>query len=148
MMAIANGCAKMTHKSDGWRNRCVNHHAFLMCTPGRLVSSPTIFGIRNDRSPRFVQNLACYLTALNEIRGERGRTLGDIIRGTIKIKFDLIPDCVLEFGRSGPSPGLDARFVLAWAQLVAIDGDFCPPWPLLTADTDRSGVGQDGRATH
>ena len=35
MIDIANGCAKRTYKSDLWRNRCVNHHYFLMCTQGK-----------------------------------------------------------------------------------------------------------------
>ncbi|HYV72255.1 MAG TPA: hypothetical protein VE970_19395, partial [Pseudolabrys sp.] len=34
MIDIANGCAKTTCKSDFWRNRCVNHHSFLLCTQG------------------------------------------------------------------------------------------------------------------
>jgi hypothetical protein len=35
MIDIANGCAKRTYKSDFWRNRCVNHHYFLICTQGK-----------------------------------------------------------------------------------------------------------------
>jgi hypothetical protein len=35
MIDIANGCVKRTYKSDFWRNRCVNHHYFLICTQGK-----------------------------------------------------------------------------------------------------------------
>src|SRR5262245_31955719 len=35
MIDIASGCAKRTYKSDFWRNRCVNHHYFLICTQGK-----------------------------------------------------------------------------------------------------------------
>jgi hypothetical protein len=35
MIHIANGCAKRTYKSDFWRNRCVNHRYFLICTQGQ-----------------------------------------------------------------------------------------------------------------
>jgi hypothetical protein len=35
MIDIANGCAKRTYKSDFWRNRCVNHNYFLICTQGK-----------------------------------------------------------------------------------------------------------------
>jgi hypothetical protein len=35
MIDIANGCAKRTYKSDFWRNRCVNHHYFMICTQGK-----------------------------------------------------------------------------------------------------------------
>ena len=35
MIDIASSCAKMTYKSDFWRNRCVNHHYFLICTQGK-----------------------------------------------------------------------------------------------------------------
>jgi hypothetical protein len=35
MIDIANGCAKRTYKSDFWRNRCVNHSYFLICTQGK-----------------------------------------------------------------------------------------------------------------
>jgi len=35
MIDIANGCAKRTYKSDLWRNRCVNHLYFLICTQGK-----------------------------------------------------------------------------------------------------------------
>jgi hypothetical protein len=35
MIDIANGCAKRTCTSDFWRNRCVNHHYFLICTQGK-----------------------------------------------------------------------------------------------------------------
>jgi hypothetical protein len=35
MIDIANGCAKRTYKSDFWRNCCVNHHYFLICTQGK-----------------------------------------------------------------------------------------------------------------
>jgi hypothetical protein len=35
MIDIANGCAKRTYKSDFWRNHCVNHHYFLICTQGK-----------------------------------------------------------------------------------------------------------------
>jgi len=35
MIDIANGCAKRTYQSDFWRNRCVNHPDFLMCTQGK-----------------------------------------------------------------------------------------------------------------
>jgi hypothetical protein len=35
MIDIASGCAKRTYKSDFWRNRCVNHSYFLICTQGK-----------------------------------------------------------------------------------------------------------------
>jgi hypothetical protein len=35
MIDIANGCAKRTYQSDLWRNCCVNHHYFLICTQGK-----------------------------------------------------------------------------------------------------------------
>jgi hypothetical protein len=35
LIGIANGCAKRTYKSDFWRNLCVNHHYFLICTQGK-----------------------------------------------------------------------------------------------------------------
>ena len=35
MIDIANGCAKRTCKSDFWRNHCVNHSYFLICTQGK-----------------------------------------------------------------------------------------------------------------
>ena len=35
MIDIASGCAKRTYKSDCWRNRCVNHSCFLICTQGK-----------------------------------------------------------------------------------------------------------------
>src|SRR4030095_2602127 len=35
MIDIANGCAKRTYTSDFWRNRCVNHPYFLICTQGK-----------------------------------------------------------------------------------------------------------------
>ena len=35
MIDIATGCAKRTYKSDFWRNRCVNHSYFLICTQGK-----------------------------------------------------------------------------------------------------------------
>ena len=35
MIDIASGCAKRTYKSNFWRNRCVNHHYFLICTQGK-----------------------------------------------------------------------------------------------------------------
>jgi hypothetical protein len=35
MIDIASGCAKRTYKFDFWRNRCVNHHYFLICTQGK-----------------------------------------------------------------------------------------------------------------
>ena len=35
MIDIANGCAKRTYRSDFGRNRCVNHHYFLICTQGK-----------------------------------------------------------------------------------------------------------------
>ncbi len=35
MIDIANGCAKRSYKSDFGRNRCVNHHYFLICTQGK-----------------------------------------------------------------------------------------------------------------
>ena len=35
MIEIASGCAKRTYKSNFWRNRCVNHHYFLICTQGK-----------------------------------------------------------------------------------------------------------------
>jgi hypothetical protein len=35
MIDIANGCAKRTYKPDFWRNRCVNHYYFLICTQGK-----------------------------------------------------------------------------------------------------------------
>jgi hypothetical protein len=35
MIDIASGCAKKTYKSGLWRNRCVNHHYFLICTQGK-----------------------------------------------------------------------------------------------------------------
>ena len=37
MIDIASGCAKRTYKSDLWRNRCVNHPYFLLCTQGKSV---------------------------------------------------------------------------------------------------------------
>jgi hypothetical protein len=35
MIDIASGCAKRAYKSDFWRNRCVNHHYFLICTQSK-----------------------------------------------------------------------------------------------------------------
>jgi hypothetical protein len=35
MIDIASGYAKRTYKSDFWRNRCVNHSYFLICTQGK-----------------------------------------------------------------------------------------------------------------
>src|SRR4029453_9244702 len=35
MIDIASGCAKRTYTSDFWRNRCVNHSYFLICTQGK-----------------------------------------------------------------------------------------------------------------
>jgi hypothetical protein len=35
MIDIASGCAKRTYKSDFWRNRCINHSYFLICTQGK-----------------------------------------------------------------------------------------------------------------
>jgi hypothetical protein len=35
MIDIANGYAKWTYTFDLWRNRCVNHRYFLMCTQGK-----------------------------------------------------------------------------------------------------------------
>jgi len=35
MIDIASGCAKRTYTFDFWRNRCVNHHYFLICTQGK-----------------------------------------------------------------------------------------------------------------
>jgi hypothetical protein len=35
MIDIATCCAKRTYKSDFWRNSCVNHHYFLICTQGK-----------------------------------------------------------------------------------------------------------------
>jgi hypothetical protein len=35
MIDIASDCAKRTYKTDFWRNRCVNHHCFMICTQGK-----------------------------------------------------------------------------------------------------------------
>jgi hypothetical protein len=35
MIDIVNGCAKRIYKSGFWRNYCVNHHYFLICTQGK-----------------------------------------------------------------------------------------------------------------
>ena len=37
MIDIASGCAKRTYKSNFWRNRCVNHHYFLISVAERLT---------------------------------------------------------------------------------------------------------------
>jgi|RhiMetdeSRZDD1v2_1073273.scaffolds.fasta_scaffold228824_3 hypothetical protein len=49
MIDIASGCAKRTYTSDFWRNCCVNHSYFLICTQGkseRLGFSGKKVGIR------------------------------------------------------------------------------------------------------
>jgi hypothetical protein len=35
MIDMASSCAKRTYTSDLWRNRCVNHHYFLICMQGK-----------------------------------------------------------------------------------------------------------------